>query len=97
MVLRLETSTFDVWIGVAIGTGLTLAAYEVAREPQLLRQVRGLALVVKLIVLAILPALGEVQAPVMAAVFFAVVAISHAPATIRHRPLGAAGSGRWRE
>ncbi len=94
--LRLETSAFDVWIGLALGTGVVLAAYEVAQDPELVRQVRGLTLALKLVILAMLPALGEAQAPVMAVLFLAVVAMSHAPSTIRHRPLRAGAAGRSR-
>lgn len=75
------------WLAVALASGVLLLALEVSDAPELLTQVRGLSIVAKLLLLGALPLVPSLQPALITMLFFAVVATSHAPSSIRHRGL----------
>ena len=97
--LCLGAYAFDVAAGerivalwAALGSGLAMLALDVHETAAFFLQVRGLVVVLKLVLLALLPWFGGAKAEILGALMLLSVVSSHAPGKIRHHQI--AGTGR---
>ena len=72
------------WFLAALASGLVMLCLDLYDSGAFLLQLRGLVVTVKLLLLAFLPTFGAAAAWVLAAIAFASVISSHAPATFRY-------------
>ena len=73
------------WFLAALASGLLMLCLDLYETGAFLLQLRGLVVTVKLVVLALVPVFGAAAVWVLAAVAFASVISSHAPASFRYR------------
>jgi len=96
--LCLGAYAFDVAAGergmalaAALGSGLAILALDVHETAAFFLQVRGVVVVFKIALLALLPWFGDARALVIGALMLLSVVSSHAPGKIRHRQIAGAG------
>ncbi len=96
VVLQVDAAQRTTWAIAAIATGVVLLALDLHESCAMLFQVRGLAVLVKLALLACVPVAGRADAALLIAVMLLASLSSHAPARIRYRAwharLGAKGA-----
>ena len=91
VLFEVEEVRRDPWLHAALATGALVLAIDLHESGAFLLQVRGVVVLVKLGLLATLPALGAAQAWVLAGLLLLSVVFSHAPSEVRHRMLVAGG------
>jgi len=96
--LCLGAYAFDVAAGerifallAALGSGVAMLALDVHETAAFFLQVRGVVVVAKIVLLALLPWFGGARVHVLAALVLLSVVSSHAPGKIRHRQVAGAG------
>jgi hypothetical protein len=70
-----------------IATGLLFLCYEVSREPLWLVQIRGAATVVKILLFACAPLVGDLDVALLSALIVVGTFVSHMPAQYRYYSL----------
>jgi hypothetical protein len=94
LVFRIEPAAAEPWLRAALLSGVLMACLDLCESGAFLLQVRGLVVVGKLLLLALLPSLGAAGVWAVAAVALLSVISSHAPASVRYHLIW--GRGRIR-
>jgi hypothetical protein len=94
-VFHVEEVRRDPWLHASLATGALVLLIDLHESAAFLLQVRGVVVLIKLALLAALPALGaNAQVWVLSGLVVVSVVFSHAPSEVRHRLL--VGAGRIR-
>jgi hypothetical protein len=91
-VLGLHPALRASWLWATVGSESLLLALDLHETAALLLQVRGAFVLAKLVVVGLLPALPGMEPWILCGLVLASVAMSHAPAGVRYRPLAGPGS-----
>ncbi len=89
---EVESDLRVTWLLATLVTGLLILAVDLFESGAFLLQVRGAVLLAKILLLAFLPHLGDLQALVLCGVVVVSVISSHAPSKVRYFAL--VGRGR---
>lgn len=75
------------WLGASLISGLLLFATDLHASCAIAFEVRGFAVLIKILLLLLVPILWEFRVPLLVAILFIGVVSSHLPGTYRHRLL----------
>lgn len=92
--LTLASDVRTGWLLAAIVSGALVLAVDLHESAAFFVQVRGVVVVAKLVLLGLLPRLGEAGAWILAAIVLVSVVSSHAPGEVRHFLVAGRGSIR---